>query len=224
MNNNYIDYKKISFENIMMAYRNGVFPMAENVNSTDVFWVEPKKRGVIELKELKIGRKLKKLIRINKYEIRIDTDFIGIIEGCANIRAERKDTWINASIMDAYIDLHYKGFAHSIECYSNNILVGGLYGVSMGGVFFGESMFSIAQDASKIALIHLLERLKIGKYYILDTQFITDHLKFFGAKEISQKRFLEVLKKTLEIKADFFKLGPAGSLDQNSYPKIKNFI
>ena len=126
--------------------------------------------------------------------------------------------------MDAYIDLHYKGFAHSIECYSKSMLVGGLYGVSMGGVFFGESMFSIGQDASKIALIHLLERLKIGKYYILDTQFITDHLKLFGAKEISQKRFMEILKSNLMIKADFFKLGPSGPLDRNSYPKVKNFV
>tara|TARA_B100000686_G_scaffold348403_1_gene439375 strand:+ start:9939 stop:10613 length:675 start_codon:yes stop_codon:yes gene_type:complete len=224
MINNYNDHQKISFENLMKAYRNGVFPMAENFNSLDVFWVEPKKRGIIELQELKISRKLKKLIRVNKYEIRINTNFQGVIEGCANIRSAREDTWINGSIIDAYIDLHFKGHAHSVESYLNNTLVGGLYGVSIGGVFFGESMFSIAKDASKIALIHLLERLKIGEYYILDTQFITNHLKFFGAKEISQKFFMQILKDALKIKADFFKLGPVGSLNRNNYPKIENFI
>ena len=126
--------------------------------------------------------------------------------------------------MEAYIDLHFKGYAHSVESYLNDRLVGGLYGVSIGGVFFGESMFNIAKDASKIALIHLLERLKIGEYSILDTQFITNHLKFFGAKEIPQKFFMDLLKDALKVRANFFKLGPVGSLNRNAYPKIENFV
>jgi len=223
MNNTNNLYKTISVDSIISGYKVGIFPMAEDKNSKDIFWVSPQKRGVINLEKLSIGRNLKKLINKNTYILKVDTDFIGVIEGCASIGSKRENTWINSSIMDAYINLHYQGYAHSVECYSNNLLVGGLYGVSLGGIFFGESMFSIAPEASKISLLHLMERLKIGNFSILDTQFITDHLKKFGAIEVNQKEFLKMLKDALKIKANFFKMSPVGALDESFYPKIKNF-
>jgi len=223
MNNKNKLYETISLESIISGYKVGIFPMAKGKNSNDTFWVSPEKRGIIDLEKLTIGRKLKKLINNNTYVLKVDTDFIGVIEGCASIGPKRENTWINSSIMDAYINLHYQGYAHSVECYSNNLLVGGLYGVSLGGIFFGESMFSIAPEASKISLLHLMERLKIGNFSILDTQFITDHLKKFGAIEVSQKEFLKMLNDALKIKADFYKISPVGALGESSYPKIKNF-
>ena len=223
INNFQNNYIKIDYKNVLDAYRHGLFPMSEDQNSSDIFWVKPKIRGVIDPYKVSLRKKLKRLLNKNPYSIKVNTDFIGVIEGCAGATKNRENTWINPSIRDVYIELHYKGYAHSIECYSNNELIGGLYGVAIGGVFFGESMFSKLPNASKIALVHLIERLKEGKFAILDTQFITEHLKTFGAYEINQADFLVILKKALMIESNFFSIGNAGELDINLYPKADNF-
>ena len=217
------NYAKIDYNNVLDAYRHGLFPMSEDSNSSDIFWVKPKIRGVIDPYKVTIRKKLKRLLNKHSYFLKINTDFIGVIEGCAEPSKNRKNTWINPSIIDVYIELHYKGYAHSIECYSNNELVGGLYGVAIGGVFFGESMFSKLQDASKIALLHLIDRLKVGNFSVLDTQFITEHLKTFGAYEIDQDKFLVILKKALLVEANFFNMGPSGDLNIGLYPKSNNY-
>jgi leucyl/phenylalanyl-tRNA--protein transferase len=213
------NYAKIDYQNVLDAYKHGLFPMSEDHNSPDIFWVKPKIRGIIDPYKVTLRKKLKRLLNKNPYTLKINTDFIGVIEGCAETTNIRDNTWINPSIRDVYIELHYKGYAHSIECYSNKELVGGLYGVAMGGVFFGESMFSKSPNASKVALVHLIERLKIGNFTILDTQFITDHLKTFGAYEINQGEFLDILKKALLVEANFFSIGPSGELNIQLYPK-----
>ena len=217
------NYAKIDYNNVLDAYRHGLFQMSEDSNSSDIFWVKPKIRGVIDPYKVTIRKKLKRLLNKHSYFLKINTDFIGVIEGCAEPSKNRKNTWINPSIIDVYIELHYKGYAHSIECYSNNELVGGLYGVAIGGVFFGESMFSKLQDASKIALLHLIDRLKVGNFSVLDTQFITEHLKTFGAYEIDQDKFLVMLKKALLVEANFFNIGPSGDLNIGLYPKSNNY-
>ena len=223
INNFHSNYTKIDYQNVLDAYKHGLFPMSEDHNSPDIFWVKPKIRGIIDPYKVTLRKKLKRLLNKNPYTIKINTDFIGVIEGCAETTKIRDNTWINPSIRDVYIELHYKGYAHSIECYSNKELIGGLYGVAMGGVFFGESMFSKSPNASKVALVHLIERLKIGNFTILDTQFITDHLKTFGAYEINQDKFLDILKKALLVEANFFSIGPSGDLNIKLYPKSYNY-
>ena len=219
-NHNYI---KIDYKNILDAYCHGIFPMAENINSSEVFWVKPKIRGVINPYKLNIRRKLKRFINTKPFKIKINTDFIGVIEACSEITSVRENTWINPSIRDVFIELHYKGYAHSVECYSNDDLVGGLYGVAIGGMFYGESMFSRMTNASKVALLHLIDRLKLGNFILLDTQFITEHLKTMGAYEIDQESFLIILKKALKINSDFYKMSKSGELDINLYPKSSNY-
>ena len=219
-NHNYI---KIDYKNILDAYCHGIFPMAENINSSEVFWVKPKIRGVINPYKLNIRRKLKRFINTKPFKIKINTDFIGVIEACSEITGVRENTWINPSIRDVFIELHYKGYAHSVECYSNDDLVGGLYGVAIGGMFYGESMFSRMTNASKVALLHLIDRLKLGNFILLDTQFITEHLKTMGAYEIDQESFLIILKKALKINSDFYKMSKSGELDINLYPKSNNY-
>ena len=223
INNLHNNYTKIDYKNVLDAYKHGLFPMSEDHNSSDIFWVKPKIRGVIDPYNVSLRKKLKRLLNKNPYSLKINTDFIGVIEGCAEATKNRENTWINPSIRDVYIELHYKGYAHSIECYSNHELIGGLYGVAIGGAFFGESMFSKLPNASKIALVHLIERLKVGKFAILDTQFITEHLKTFGAYEINQADFLVILKKALMIESNFFSIGNAGELSVDLYPKADNF-
>jgi len=222
-NNLPYNFTKIDYKNILDAYRHGIFPMAESLDSLDVFWVKPVKRGVINPYKVNIRKKLKRFINTNPFQIKVNTDFIGVIEGCAEITNSRENTWINPSIRDVFIELHYKGYAHSIECYSNNILVGGLYGVAINGMFFGESMFSRMPNASKVALLHLIDRLKVGNFILLDTQFITDHLKTLGAYEITQEEFMLILKKAIKVNADFYKLSNSGDLDLNLYPKSSNY-
>ena len=224
MTNNFPrNFTKIDYKNILDAYRHGIFPMAESLDSLDVFWVKPVKRGVIDPYKVSIRKKLKRFINTNPFQIKVNTDFIGVIEGCAEISNNRENTWINPSIRDVFIEMHYKGYAHSIECYSNNILVGGLYGVAIGGMFFGESMFSRMPNASKVALLHLIDRLKVGNFILLDTQFLTDHLKTLGAYEITQEEFILILKKAIKVNADFYKLSNSGDLDLNLYPKSSNY-
>lgn len=184
---------------LLNAYASGIFPMAEHADSDDVFWVEPKMRGILPLNDFHISRSLKRFMRSCPFEVRFDSDFKKTMLGCA----DRDDTWINDIILNSYCLLHEKGFAHSVECYFDDILVGGLYGVSLNGAFFGESMFSKKTNASKVALCALVERLKKGGYSLLDTQFLTPHLASFGGKEITQQDYLVLLSKALKQKAFF---------------------
>ena len=168
-------------EIVLRAYAAGIFPMAENKESDELFWVDPEYRGVIPLADLHVPRKLKKLIRTIPFEIRLDSDFEGVMRHCAAEGDGRRDTWINDEILRLYCGLYRQGHAHSVECWLDGDLVGGLYGVSLRGAFFGESMFSRVRDASKVALVYLVALLRFGGYNLLDAQFVTDHLRQFGA-------------------------------------------
>lgn len=165
-----------------------------------LYWIEPRKRGILPLNEFTIPRSLGRKIRREPYDIRVNYDFEATLQGCA----ERDETWINASIRHLYTELYETGFAHSVEAWDEQGLAGGLYGVSMGGAFFGESMFTRRADASKIALVYLAARLKEGGYTLLDTQFVTDHLQKFGAMEISREAYREELAEAMALKGDFF--------------------
>ncbi len=179
---------KLSPEILVRAYAAGVFPMSEARDDPTIFWVDPRLRGVIPLGELHVSKSLKKTVRKNTFEIRCNTAFDRVIEACALPRPGHSgkdgETWINDEIIRAYNEMHKMGLAHSVECWRGDKLVGGLYGVSLRGAFCGESMFSNETDASKVALVHLVARLRLGGYVLLDTQFLTDHLKRIGAGEI----------------------------------------
>jgi leucyl/phenylalanyl-tRNA--protein transferase len=176
-------------ELILRAYRAGIFPMAEDAASDDLFWVSPQLRGVIPLETAHFSRSLRKTLRTHPYSVRVDTDFDGIIEGCATSGTDRETTWINASIRRQYGELFRRGYVHTVEVWDGPALVGGLYGVSIGAAFFGESMFHRKTDCSKIAMAHLIERLRAGGYRLLDTQFVTDHLRTFGGIEIPREDY-----------------------------------
>lgn len=191
---------------LLQAYRIGYFPMAEDRFSREVFWVRPDFRGIIPLEGFHIPRSLKKVVRRDRFEIRVDTAFRDVMEGCAMPQTHREQTWINSQILDAYSQLYDLGLAHSVEAWRDGKLVGGLYGVSLGGAFFGESMFSLETDASKVALVHLIGRLRAGGYKLLDTQFQNDHLMQFGTLEIEADDYLLLLKPALETHADFYAL------------------
>lgn len=190
-------------ELLLEAYRRGLFPMAHSADSPYVHWVCPELRGQLSIENLHIPKRLKKTVRQAPYEIRIDTAFETVIEACAEEKDDRPETWINENIVKAYCTLHEKGHAHSVECWDGEQLVGGLYGLKIGGAFFGESMFSAARDASKIALVHLAARLWKGGFTILDTQFVNDHLKQFGVYELEHEEYLKQLAPALEIESDF---------------------
>lgn len=196
--------EKLTPELLLKAYAAGVFPMAQSRNDRHVFWVDPKIRGVLPLDRFHVPRSLMKLLRKNPFEIRVNTAFDQVIAQCAEAWKNRRDTWINSEIVKAYTQLHRMGFVHSIEVWLNGKLVGGLYGVALGGAFFGESMFSRATDASKVALVYLVEQLKAGGFKLLDTQFVTDHLRRFGVIEIPARRYLEMLEDALTAKARFY--------------------
>ena len=193
-------------EELLACYQRGVFPMADSRDDPRLFIVDPDLRGVLPLDDFHVSRRLAKTIRSQPFDIRIDTAFRHVMEACAEQSDGRNDTWINASIIDLYCSLFVRGVAHSVECWRDNKLVGGLYGVSLGGVFFGESMFSRERDASKVALVYLVARLRAGGYKLLDTQFVTDHLKQFGAREMPRMDFHRLLEKALLVEGDFFKL------------------
>jgi len=188
---------------VLKAYAYGVFPMAKSRDDTDVFWVQPKLRGVLPLDNFHIPRSLKKRLRQGKFTVTIDQDFAGVMAGCAESAEGRTDTWINDRIMQLFTALHHAHVAHSVEVWEDGRLVGGLYGLAMGSAFFGESMFSRVTDASKVALCHLVAILKNGDFTLLDTQFITDHLKRFGTIEISQQEYLAQLSAALTRKGTF---------------------
>lgn len=188
---------------LLKAYACGIFPMAEDANDPELFWVEPDMRGILPLDGLHIPRSLRKTMRRNPFTVRTDTAFASVVDLCAEATPRRGKTWINGQIRQLYLQLHELGHAHSVECWIGDDLVGGLYGVSLGGAFFGESMFSRATDSSKIALVHLVHRLRMGGFALLDTQFTTAHLERFGVIEIPKSEYHELLEEALQIPADF---------------------
>ena len=189
---------------VLRAYSIGLFPMGENADDDRLYWVEPEERGVFPLDGLKISRSLAKVVRSDRFEVTVDRDFDAVIDGCAHSGTTRDTTWINAPIRRLYRDLFDAGFVHTVECRRDGLLVGGLYGVSIGAAFFGESMFHIDRDASKVALVHLAARLRAGRFRLLDTQFVTPHLASLGAVAIPRARYRLLLERAVEAEADFF--------------------
>ncbi len=190
---------EITPEILLKAYACGIFPMAERAEDDGVFWIDPNERGIIPLDGFHVPASLKKTLRLGIFEFRVDTAFAAVIDGCAEPAPGRRQTWINADIRRLTLALHALGYAHSVETWADGELVGGLYGVSLGGAFFGESMFSRRTDASKVALVHLWARLVAGGYKLLDTQFITSHLERFGAIEISRAEYHERLREAIAV-------------------------
>lgn len=182
---------------LLKAYASGLFPMAENADDPEVFWVQPELRGVVPLDAFHIPKSLAKVIRQGRFDIRRDTDFEGVIAGCAEAKQDRPSTWINSTIREAYGELFRMGHCHTVEAWRDGGLVGGLYGVSLGRAFFGESMFSRETDASKVCLVHLVEHLRASGFILLDTQFTTEHLKRFGAIDVPRKRYEGMLAEAM---------------------------
>ncbi|MEM6972041.1 MAG: leucyl/phenylalanyl-tRNA--protein transferase [Pseudomonadota bacterium] len=191
-------------ELLLKAYAVGVFPMADSADAEDVFWVEPRRRGILPLERLHVSRSLRKRVRRTDHDVRVDSAFDEVVAACA----ERPETWINTRIADLYGQLHRMDHAHSIEVWRDGCLVGGLYGVRLGAAFFGESMFSREADASKIALVHLVARLRAGGFRLLDTQFVTDHLLSLGAVTVSRPIYRALLSEALARDASFDALPP----------------
>jgi leucyl/phenylalanyl-tRNA--protein transferase len=195
---------------LLKAYACGIFPMAESAEDPTLYWIEPEERGVLPLDQVRVPKRLARTIRQEKFEIRVDTSFHGVIAGCAAARAGRRTTWINRRIAELYEELFRMGYCHTVETWLDGRLVGGLYGVHLGGVFFGESMFSTERDASKVALVYLVARLIYGRFKLLDTQFVTEHLRQFGAIEISRPEFHKRLSEALQVHSGFHEL-PLGT-------------
>ncbi len=189
---------------LLQAYAAGIFPMAESAHDPALYWVEPDERGVIPLIGFHVSRSLAKRVKQHSFEVRIDTSFNQVIAACAAKSESRKDTWINRRIITLYSQLHKMGCAHSVEAWQNGELVGGLYGIRIGAAFFGESMFSRATDASKVALVHLIARLKFGGFRLLDAQFVNPHLLQFGTKAVKKADYHKLLEPALEQDANFF--------------------
>ena len=194
---------KLNPELLLRAYAIGIFPMAESRDDPVVHWIDPDNRGVLPLERFHIPRRLKRRVRREDFDVRCNFAFDEVIAGCAEPALNRPDTWINRTIEGLYTELHHMGFAHSIECWRDGRLVGGLYGVSLGAAFFGESMFSRESEASKVALVHLVLRLIKGGYSLLDTQFTTPHLRQFGAVELPREDYKMRLAQALSVAAQF---------------------
>ena len=188
----------ITPEILLRAYSIGLFPMAESADDPEIFWVEPELRGVLPLDTFHVSKSLAKTIRRKPFDIRFNTDFDAVIAACAEQTNGRPSTWINKTIRSLYSTLNHIGHAHSVEAWEGGKLVGGLYGVSLGSAFFGESMFSRRTDASKICLVHLVERLKQRGFTLLDTQFTTEHLRTFGAIDVPKDEYAKMLEKAME--------------------------
>ena len=199
-------------QTILKGYSLGVFPMSESFDDPKIYWINPKKRGIIPIKDFKISKSLKKEIKKNKFKITINKNFNKVITNCAKKTKNRPKTWINKKIIDSYSNLHEIGHAHSIEAWFQNKLVGGLYGVSLGSAFFGESMFSTMPNASKICLVYLIANLNKKGFTLLDTQFVNPYLKKLGAIEISRKKYLKILGNSLKKNIDFNKKIPQSSI------------
>lgn len=194
-------------DELLRCYARGVFPMAEARDDDRVFLVEPDQRGVIPLDAFHIPSRLRRTVRAEPFDVRLNTAFAAVLDACAAPGKDREDTWINGPIRGLYLQLHARGHAHSLECWKDEVLVGGLYGVTLGGAFFGESMFSRARDASKVALVHLVARLRQAGFVLLDAQFLTEHLSQFGAIETPQAAYLRRLKPALAVKPGIAVLG-----------------
>ncbi len=182
---------------LLKAYACGIFPMAESARDSALYWIEPEHRGILPLDRVHVPRSLARTIRRGDFEIKVDNDFAAVIEGCAAPRPGRRSTWINQRIRNLYAELFDLGHCHTIEVWRDGKLIGGLYGVHLGRAFFGESMFSLERDASKIALVYLVARLKYGGFTLLDTQFVTDHLARFGTVEVGREDFQKLLEDAL---------------------------
>ena len=193
----------ITPEVLLKAYACGIFPMAESAEDPALYWIEPERRGIIPLDRFHVPNRLARTVRSNRFTVAVDRDFDAVLDGCSQPMPGRTRTWINARIRNLYRRLHERGDCHSVEVYEGGALVGGLYGVSLGRAFFGESMFHRARDASKVALVHLVARLKVGRYRLLDTQFVTEHLRTFGAIEVSRPAYHKLLDAALVGEGDF---------------------
>ena len=194
---------QLTSEILVRAYAAGVFPMAESADDPELFWVDPRRRGILPLDAFHVARRLRRVVRRRIFEIRCDSAFEDVIRACSEASEKRPNTWINDEIVRLYAALFARGAAHSVECWRDDRLAGGLYGVSLGAVFFGESMFSRENDASKVALVHLVARLRLGGFRLLDTQFLTPHLARFGGIEISRTRYHRLLAEALSYRAVF---------------------
>jgi leucyl/phenylalanyl-tRNA--protein transferase len=198
----------ITPEVLLKAYACGIFPMAESADDPALYWIEPEKRGLLPLDGFHIPSRLARTVRTDRFTVICNRDFDAVIDGCAEPRPGRARTWINTRIRRLYRALYASGHCHTVETYLDDRLVGGLYGVSLGGAFFGESMFHRATDASKVALVHLVARLRAGGFRLLDSQFVTDHLKTFGAIEVSRRQYHRQLEMALAHEARFTALAP----------------
>jgi leucyl/phenylalanyl-tRNA--protein transferase len=192
---------EVTPELMLRAYRAGLFPMAETRRGDRLYWLDPERRGVLPLDGFHLPRRLHRTIESGVFEVTADADFSGVISGCAAAMPGREDTWINTEIERLFLELHRLGNAHSVEVWRDGALVGGLYGVVLGGAFFGESMFSRVRDASKVALVHLVARLRLGGFRLLDTQFVTAHLAQFGTAEIPREEYRARLAPAVEAPA-----------------------
>jgi leucyl/phenylalanyl-tRNA---protein transferase len=190
-------------EILLKAYRAGIFPMAETADDPELFWVDPERRGILPLDAFHVPRRLRRLVRQDRFDVRVDGDFSGTLAACAEATEKRPNTWINSEIVRLYTALHRLDAAHSVECWQNGALVGGLYGVSIGGAFFGESMFSRVADASKVALVHLVALMRVGGYHLLDLQFVTPHLAQFGALDVPRAQYHRLLTEALRYRCVF---------------------
>ncbi|CDO60905.1 Leucyl/phenylalanyl-tRNA--protein transferase [Candidatus Phaeomarinobacter ectocarpi] len=205
---------EITADILLRAYAYGVFPMGESRDDPSLYWVDPQERGIIPLDGFKLPRKLRSTVRKSPFNVTIDTAFRAVMEACALPAPGRSGTWINDRIVDLYCELHERGYAHSVECWKGQQLVGGLYGVSLGAAYFGESMFSRETDASKIALTYLVARLRRGGFKLLDTQFVTDHLAQFGALEIPRDEYRRRLAEAITLPSDFYSLDAGAAADE----------
>jgi leucyl/phenylalanyl-tRNA--protein transferase len=196
---------------LLKAYSCGIFPMAESADDPALYWIEPQHRGILPLDTMHVPKRLARTVRTCPYEVRVDSDFEGVITGCAASRPGRRSTWINERIRRLYRELFEMGFCHTVEVWADGKLSGGLYGVALGGAFFGESMFSTVRDASKIALVHLASRLVAGGFTLLDTQFVTDHLRQFGTVEVDRDDFQRLLEAALRVKGNFLRMPKAAT-------------
>lgn len=203
MASNRIDAAQLTPQILLRAYSIGLFPMAERADDPHLFWVDPEMRGIFPLNRLVISSRLARTIRSDRFEIRIDHDFASVIDACAGAGIERPDTWINQSIRALFTALFEMGHVHTVEAWHDNQLAGGLYGMALGGAFFGESMFHKVADASKVALVHLAARLRAGGFVLLDTQFQTPHLASLGAVEIPRAEYRRRLARAVEVPARF---------------------
>jgi leucyl/phenylalanyl-tRNA--protein transferase len=189
---------------LLKAYACGIFPMAESADDPSLYWVDPERRGIMPLERFHISKRLARTVRSDRFEIYADRDFEAVIDACAAPAPGRRKTWINERIRRLYRELFRRGHCHTIEAWRDGKLVGGLYGISLGSAFFGESMFHFERDASKVALVHLIGRLRLGGYKLLDAQFLTDHLASFGAVEVEREKYHRLLGEAIGAEADFY--------------------